>query len=117
MKTTATKEQVLQAVSIVNNREGYQISLNRADQSGKWFNFTLKSPSKVAGARISATGRNLPKASWHAHGYIFEEIFELNPDAVIWSGGNKIDANEGNWQDRNVGSIYRPCYFSETSIL
>ena len=114
MKTTATKEQVLQAIEIVNNREGYQISLNRADQTGKWFNFTIKSPSKVAGARISYTGRNLPRASWHAHGYIFEEIFALNPDAIIWSSGNKIDINKGNLEDRNVGSIYRPCYFSET---
>ena len=117
MKTTATKEQVLQAIEIVNNREGYQISLNRADQKNKWFNFTLKSPSKVLGAKVSPTGRNLPKAGWHAHGYIFDEIFGLNPDAVIWSYGKKIDVNSGNWQDIQMGSLRRPCWASGLSIV
>ena len=117
MKTTATKEQVLQAIEIVNNREGYQISLNRADQTGKWFNFTLESPSKVLGAKVSPTGRNLPKASWHAHGFIFDEIFGLNPDAIIWSCGKKIDANGGNWQDIQIGSLGRPCWASGLSIV
>ena len=117
MKTTANEEQVLQAIEIVNNREGYQISLNRADQTGKWFNFTLKSPSKVLGATVSNTGRNLPKASWHAHGYIFDEIFGLNPDAVIRSYGIKIDANSGNWQDIQMGSLWRPCWTSGLSIV
>ena len=117
MKTTATRHEVLQAIDTVNKEHGYKIYLNRDEQKGKWFHFTIKSPSKVPGARISVTGRNLACASWHAHGYLFDEIFKLNESAVIWSGGEKITIEGGNWQDRNVGSYVHPVYFSETSIL
>lgn len=117
MKTTAKRSTVLQAIANVNESKGYQIELNRDDQSGKWFNFTLKSKSKIAGSRTSSTGRNLASASWHAHGYIFDEIFKIEPSAVIWSNGSKIDVYGGNWIDKNIGSYYSPVYFSEVSIF
>ena len=117
MKTNATRQTIISAIEIVNKREGYQIELNRDDQTGKWYNFTLKSKSGIPGARTSHSGRNLACASWHAHGYIFDEIFNIEPEAVIYSGGEKITKNFGNWQDRNIGSVYQPCNFSETSIL
>ena len=116
MKTTATKQDVLQAIENVNKEHGYKIELNRSDQIGKWFNFTIKSPSKVPGARTSATGRNLAAASWHAHGYIMDEIFNLSPDSVIVSMGVKYRKGF-EWTDRNVGSYFNPVYMSETSIL
>ena len=56
-------------------------------------------------------------ASWHAHGYLFDKIFELDPDAVIKSLDKTITADAGNWEDMNVGSYYSPVYMSETSIL
>ena len=117
MKTNATRQDVLNAISSVNEEYSYEIELNRDEQSGRWFNFTLKSKSKIPGARVSSSGRNLAKASWHAHGYIFDEIFELNPDCIIYSNGQKITKNEGTWMDKNIGSYFCPCYFSETSIL
>jgi len=117
MKTTATKSQVQQAIDNVNKKHGYKIEFNRADQSGKWFNFTIKSKSGIPGARISHSGRNLACASWHAHGYLFDELLEINPDAVIHSNGLRIDSNGGNWIDKNVGSTCSPAYFSELSIL
>jgi hypothetical protein len=117
MKTNAKRSTVLQAIENVNQQKGYQIKLNRDEQKGKWFNFTLKTDSKIPGARTSWTGRNMPKASWHAHGYIFDAIFEIEPQAIIYSGGDKITKDSGNWNDRNIGSIMYPCYFSKTSIL
>ena len=90
MKTTATKSQVQQAIDNVNKKHGYKIEFNRADQSGKWFNFTIKSKSGIPGARISHSGRNLASASWHAHGYLFDELLEINPDAVIHSNGLRL---------------------------
>jgi hypothetical protein len=116
MKTTANRQTVLTAINSVNKVRGYNVELNRDDQAGKWFNFTLKSKSGIPGARTSSTGRNLPCASWHAHGYIFDAIFELEPDCVIWSNGEKIESGFY-WQDKNIGSQMYPCYFSETSIL
>jgi hypothetical protein len=59
----------------------------------------------------------LAKASWHAHGYLFDELFLINPNAVIYSNGTKITINEGNWIDKNIGSYYQPCMFSQTSII
>ncbi len=119
MKTNASRDTVLQAIANVNKKRKYQISLNRDEQKGKNFFFTLKTPSKVPGARKSHTGRHMPKASWHAHGFVFEEIFKLDPSAHIVSGTEKIVSGPhgGNWEDRNIGSIMNPCYFSEVSIL
>ena len=116
MRTTATRNTVLTALENVNKERGYELELNRSDAKGKYFNFTLKTASKIPGARTSGSGRNLAKASWHAHGYLFDEIFKLNEEAVIYSNGGKITIYSGNWQDKNIGSIMCPCYYSETSI-
>lgn len=115
MKTTASKQTVIAAINAVNEELGYMLSLNRADQSGKWFNFTLRTPSRVPGSRTSASGRQLAKASWHAHGHVFDQIFSIEPKAVIVSMGTKITAESGNWEDRNVGNYYNPVLFSQTS--
>lgn len=117
MKTNVSKEIVLQAIANVNTKQGYQIEFNRADYTGKWFNFTIKSKSKIPGSRTSHSGRNLAAASWHAHGYLFDEIFNLQSNAVIYSCGEKITINGGNWQDKNIGSQMNPLMFSQTSIL
>lgn len=125
MKTTATRNEVMTAIENVNNEHGYSLSLNRDDQTGKWFNFTLNSPSKVAGAKVSHSGRNIAKASWHAHGYVMDEILRLteNENAVIQTMAAKVFVDHetgdviGNWQDYNVGSVFSPMYASEGSIL
>jgi hypothetical protein len=117
MKTTAQRTTVLKAIEIVNKREGYHIELNRDSLQGKWFHFTIKSKSGIPGSRTSSSGRKLPCASWHAHGYIFDQIFELEPKSIVWSNGKKITNTDGNWNDANIGSVISPCYFSDTSIL
>lgn len=118
MKTTATKETVQKAIDAVNEEHGYKIEFNRADQSGKWFNFTLQSEkSGIPGARYSHTGRRLKSASWHAHGYVFEKILEMDPKAIIKTAGRTVNINGGNWEDWNAGSLYSPCYMSGLSIL
>lgn len=116
MRTTANNIAVIAAVQKVNAEHGYKLEFNRFDICGKWVNFTLKTDSKIPGARTSASGRNLAKASWHAHGYVMDEIFKIEPEAVIVSNGEKYRAGF-EWQDKNIGSRMCPCYFSETSIL
>ena len=116
MKTTAKVETVRTAVRNVNETHGYQLELKRLDVSGKWVNFTLKSKSGIPGARLSGSGRNIPCASWHSHGYVMDEIFRLEPEATIYSLGKRID-RFSEWEDKNIGSNFRPCFMSETSIL
>ena len=116
MKTTATELTVKKAIELVNKEKGYFISLNRCDQQGKYFNFTLKAETGKPGARYSHSGRHLPSASWHAHGYVIDKIFELQPESIIYSLGEKFNVNTWYWQDKNVGSIMNPVQFSELSI-
>lgn len=117
MLTTATIQELNQALTLTNKTHGYQLSFNRIEQKTKnRVLFTLKSPSKVNGARTSATGRNLAKASWHAHGHFFDILFELNDKVQVTTGRHKITANGGNWQDFNIGSFYHPVMMSQTSI-
>jgi hypothetical protein len=117
MKTNVNETVVMAAINNVNTKHGYKIELNRADYTGKWFNFTIKSKSKIPGARVSHSGRNIAAASWHAHGYLFDEIFALEPNAVIVSQGRKITKDQGNWVDQQVGSMMNPKMFSDLSIL
>lgn len=117
MRTTAKREIVIEAINQVNMNHGYQLELNRDEQvSSKWYSFTLKSKSGIPGSRTSWTGRRLPCASWHAHGYVMDKIFELEPEAVIVSLGQKYYKGF-RWEDKNIGSVMQPCYFSHTSIL
>lgn len=116
MKTTANIETVKTALLAVNQEKGYELECNRLDQCGKWVNFTIKSKSGIPGSRLSGSGRKLAKASWHAHGFVMDKIFEIEPDCVIISMGEKLYAGHI-WQDRNIGSQYNPVYFSATSIL
>lgn len=118
MKTTAKRATVLQAIDEINREHKYEIELNRDDHNGKWFNFTIKSKrSGIPGSRTSHSGRRLVSASWHAHGYLFDKILEIEPQAVIKSLNKTIDINGGNWEDMNIGSAYSPLMMSQTSIL
>lgn len=117
MKTTASNLTLITALNNVNKEQGYNIQFDRFEKQGKYYHFTLKTASKIPGARTSHSGRNLPKASWRAHGYLFDEIFKIEPEAVIYSAGNKITKQQGNWIDINIGSRVSPCMYSQTSIL
>jgi hypothetical protein len=117
MKTTASNLTLIAALNNVNKAHNYQLSFNRFEKKGKYYFFTIKSPSKVSGARTSYSGRNLAKASWHAHGFIFDEIFKIEPEAIVYSGLSKITIEYGNWVDIQIGFRMNPMMYSETSIL
>jgi hypothetical protein len=117
MKTTAKLTTVTKAIKSVNKRYGYKIEFKTCEQRGKWVHFTIKSKSGIPGARESHSGRNLPSASWYAHGFLFDQIFKMEPSAIIWSAKRRITKQSGNWEDFNIGSVMQPCYFSDVSIL
>jgi len=118
MTTNATIQELNTALAIINKDYDGNISFETLEQKTKnRVSFTLKAKSGLKGARLSHSGRKLPKASWHVHGELFDTLFSLRSDIFILSLGKRIDANGGNWQDSNIGSIVNPLYFSQTSIL
>ena len=75
--------------------------------------------SKGDGARRSfyknkdGARKKMISACWHSHGRFFDELLRLNPEAEIKTGDVIVSKNGGNWQDKNIGSIIKPFYFSE----
>lgn len=98
------------ALDIINKKYQGNITFNRLDNKG----FTLKcKDSKKPGHRRGYSGRRLISACWHVHGDFFDALFEIKPEAIIISLGEKITRFYGNWQDRNIGSMMYPLYLSE----
>ena len=116
MITNATQQQIQTAIDRINETHGYTVSLKDFKPVSKNRNrFTIKAESGQPGSRDSWTGRRGPWASWHAHGYLFDELFNIDPNIFIRTGGRKITKDNGNWIDINVGSMMRPGYMSELS--
>jgi len=127
MKAKKVSQQEMEkALEIVNEKYQGNVKWNRFDKNGNGFNFTLKVKDfKAPGHRlhiryddpfktcIQKTHRS-SHACWHVHGDFFDALFSINPNAVIYSNGNKITKDEGNWQDRNIGSQMFPVYYSES---
>jgi hypothetical protein len=115
MKTNATIQELETALKEINKRFDNNIRFKRLENSGRRNTFTLTVyNSKKPGGRIGQNGRHIAAACWHAHGYLFEALLKINPEAFVISGGSlRIDINGGNWQDRNIGSIMYPLYYSE----
>jgi len=113
MKTDLTKEELTKALETINKEFNNNIIFYRLEQQGKRLNFTLKvKNSSEAGARIGFTGRKVAKACWHVHGKLFDAMFDINPNVIIYSQGKRI-TKHNNWTDVNIGSTYSPFYYSK----
>lgn len=111
-----TREDLEKALKIVNKKYNKNIVFNRLD----FPIFTLKcKSSKGKGHRLgiyenkNGTRRKLINCCWHVHGDFFDALFKVNPEAYIYSQGRRIDISRGNWEDKQIGSMMRPLYFSE----
>ena len=81
---------------------------------GQTYRVTLKvKDSRGPGARLGFSGRHMINACYHVHGNFFAALLEINPNAVIKASGLTIDRHGGNWEDKNIGSIVQPMYYSE----
>lgn len=105
------------ALNAVNRVFDGNVGFNRCpDRVGRGYRFTLRvADSKGPGHRRTHTGRRHPSACWHVHGLFFEALFAINPNAIIvsrWVENGRITKDNGNWQDHNIGSVYRPLQFS-----
>lgn len=120
-----TRVQLEEALKRTNLRHEYSLrwkdGIKQLNDAGTRWQLAIRSTqSRIRGARMTASGRYTPAASWHAHGHFFELVLEVAPDAVIRTGlyGEKVISKAGgNWQDANVGSAYSPCTLSSLSIL
>ena len=119
MYTNATLNQIHAAVSRVNEKYGYRLVIkNMERKSSNRVMFTIRSErSGIPGSCNSWSGRKSVSASWHAHGYLFEELLSLGDHIYILSQGRRIDKDGGNWQSMNVGSLMNPVFASSLSNL
>jgi hypothetical protein len=114
-----TESDLQSALDQVNKKYADNIKFKRLDYQGRNIRFTLTvNSSKNPGGRLGfpdndGKQKHLAAACWHAHGDFFDALFSINPSAVIVANGSIITSNGGNWQDRNIGSQYRPLYYSE----
>jgi hypothetical protein len=103
------------ALNLVNERYKGNITFKKLEPKGKRVNFTLTvNNTKDPGYRRGFQGRKVSAACWHAHGHFFECLFQVNPKAEVFSRwtGHWITQHGGNWQDKNIGSLYRPLEYS-----
>ena len=125
IKNTSYNE-LQKALELTNKLYDNNITWNNFRQEnnkGTRFRVTLKcKDSKKAGHRLgfpySRTSgeekqRRLISACWHVHGDFFDALLDLNPEIEIQVATHKINKDGGNWQDRNIGSMMRPLYYSE----
>ncbi len=117
MITNATSEQLNRALEIVNVRYDGNIAFKDIGYSSpSRRRFTLKARDcHGKGGRWNPTHtRHVGNcACWHVHGHFFEALFKEHRNIWVRSQGQKIDVNGGNWKDRNIGSQYQPCLYSE----
>lgn len=115
MKTNATKLQLIEALNFVNKQFDDNIKFKTLEQkTSKVISFTLTvKDSKLPGSKRKQNGNRIAAACWHVHGYFFKYLFLNYPGVYIDSLGQRMNNNSDNWQDRNIGSIIQPFYFSE----
>ena len=118
--TNVTIEQMEQALAAINKShfDGNVTFKRFPEPIGRKLRFTLTvRDSSKPGGRRSDSGRRICAACWHVHGEFFDALFAIEPEAVIASSGRDglitSTADYGNWQDRNIGSMVRPFYYSD----
>ena len=113
MKVKNTSKSAMdQALKEVNKKfDGNIVFLfiESTNKKGTSFKFRLSvKDSKLAGARRGREGRRISAACWHVHGHFFDALFVESPSAEIRAIDSVINADGGNWIDREIGSHYFP---------
>lgn len=116
MKTNASIEQLNEALNEVNKRFDNNITfktLGAVNSKRNKFTLTVVDSHKPGHRRGFYNNRLVKAACWHVHGYFFEYLFNSCDKVIIWAGKKKMESNEDNWQDWNIGSVMQPLYYSE----
>ena len=81
--------------------------------------FDPKLKQSAPGARRSWSGRRIAASCWHAYRDVLAAIFELNPDARVYTALAKYKGKQGFYDNypqtagQNVGSMVSPAYMPE----
>lgn len=118
---TVTREQMEQALAVINKKyDGNIVFHPETDFGSRRFRlFTVDADKPGARRHYNPFNqknqwRRGRSACWHVHGDFFDALFAINPDAAIRTGGRKITKEDGNWEDRNIGSQMYPVLHSES---
>jgi len=123
MKTNFSREQLEAALAVVNVRYSGNVRLIHGTETSRWRRFTLRvNSSKGPGAKTNLTsiqGRRSVAACWHAHGDLFDALWNLEGGSVgaYYVEAGRVGRMHGrgdNWQDFNIGSQFRPVKFSQS---
>lgn len=123
--------QLMKALEVINTKYEDNMDFKRVEKvsnsrgGGETWRVTLKpknarNPGGRTGFFLTSKGNpmHVSAGCWHAHGDFFDALLKINPEIVIQVAGprkiykNKYGENEGNWEDRNIGSLYQPMYYS-----
>lgn len=100
-----------------------KVYFSHTSNRGKAINGVLRvRNSKLEGARLSASGRHTPSASWEAHRDFMLNLFAINPNGRIKSsfadyrGLADFESKFRSTAGRQVGSMVNPVCFSDLSV-
>lgn len=116
MKTSnnVTREQMEQALRIVNKRFNGNIEFHPSSELGKHhFRLTVKD-TKGPGAKVRKAngfqgGRRIKAACWHVHGFFFEALLSVNIDARVFTSSRLSYKGKGlnRKEDKREMLMYR----------
>jgi hypothetical protein len=113
-KTTA--EQVLKAIEIINSERYNGKIIQHPDSDLTKRKVRLR--VKECGLPFTLTkGKRSRNACWHVHGDFFDALFSINPHAVVWSRGERITKEDGNWKDYAAHIVHVPYPGLPESVL
>ncbi len=118
--------QLYDALRAVNKEFAGNITFKRIDfangKSRTRFNVTLTvKDSSGPGARRGYSGRRVNAACWHVYGTFLDNLPEdarAYMPTVVYENGRRVmkrrfKAPGDEWEDWNIGSEWRPLYYSE----
>jgi hypothetical protein len=112
-----SRDEIAKALELANEDFDGNLIFNRFETvnvKGTRHRVTIKTQSyDKPGYRRTHSGRRHPSACWHAWGTFIDRLFEIQPNAKVHANGSYQTADSWYWQDRNIGSIMVPLYFSE----
>ncbi len=115
MITSATSEQLQEALNLTNKKYKGNIRFKRLDAKGRRWNFTLTvNKSKEIGGRIGSNGRRIAAACYHAHFDFMANLFKINPVAKIkscqatYDGLTDFHQKAPGVAETNISSMFSP---------
>jgi len=116
------KEDIDKALALTNKVFNGNVVFKRFDSGARGMSHTVTLTIKDSNADGGRRGYNFRKdgertrvhsACWHVHGVFMDSVFINNPKARIRALGRIITAEDGNWEDSNIGSYFNPLMHSE----